>query len=378
MPSSASRYFTVVLLAFLASFLLLPNSKAVNNFFYVFLALPALILIVFAKVQRPHITVLAGLWAAFFAWLALNGVGGDSRFFKNLLYTLLFCLVVWLWVDWRSFEKVRLFQIFFWSIILYVAGSAVFFWLTGRADMGVRVLVLPSRMQGPILTSMLIVSCFALVLPEWLRNRRWIEITAALIAILFCVGFVLQSRSGLVGLGLLLIIACGGVLWRGGWWLRSGTVLVAVLIVLGGMWVSQHSEVAAGLVARADSGRFELWLLYLKEWMGCGLLLGCGPGFSPEIHIEGGLLIEHPHNIFLTMGFRYGLPGVLLFFSVMLATLWQAWQQKNPWGGYLLIALFMLNFDGRELINSPHEVWLLVLLPSMLIAARQQRVYSKE
>lgn len=372
MQLSVSRYFTFALLAFLASFLLLPSSKAVNNVFYVFLALPALVLVLLGKAQRPVMTALVGVWAVFFAWLALSVIGAESKFFKHFLYTLLFCMAVWLWVEWRCFDNVKLFRFFFWSLITYVAISAFFFWLTGRIDMGERVLLLPSRMEGPILTSMLIVSCFALLLPEWRRNRHWLEMLAGLLAILFCVGFVLQSRSGLVGLGVLLAAMYAWMFWRGAWLLRSVLMLGVVLFVLAGIWVLQYSEVAAELVHRADAGRFELWQLYFRHWLECGALWGCGVEFSPEIRIQNGDLIQHPHNIFLAMGFRYGLSGLLLFTLSMLATLWQAWKQKNPWGCYLLVALFMLNFDGRELINSPHEVWLLVLLPAMLIAARQR------
>lgn len=370
----ASRYFTFALLAFIASFLLLPNTKAVNNVFYIFLALPALILILLGKAQRPPVNVLVGLWVGFFIWLVLGSLiaGSELRSFKYILYTLLFCAAVWLWVDWRSFDGALLFRLFFWGLIVYVIASAVFLWSTGQVGVGARVLLLPSRMEGPILTSMLIVSCFALLLPEWLRNRCWIEMTAALLAILFCAGFVLQSRSGLVGLGAVLGVMYGWAFWRGGWLLRSGSVLVVVLLVLVGVWLLQHSEVAARLISRADAGRFELWQLYFKAWSQCGFLLGCGAEFSPEIRIQSGQLIQHPHNIFLAIGFRYGVPGLLLFSLCMIATAQQAWKQKNPWGGYFLIALFMLNFDGRELINSPHEVWLLVLLPAMLIAAKQR------
>src|SRR5690606_2398512 len=150
----------------------------------------------------------------------------------------------------------------------------------------VRVISLPSRVDGPVLTSMLIVSCFAVVLPGWMRSRRWQEMEVALPAILFWEGFVLQRRARLVGVAWILAVVCGDILWRGGWWLRSGMLLVAVLVALGGMWLLQHNEVATQLVERADAGRFELWQLYLREWTECGLLLGCGPGFSGEIRIE--------------------------------------------------------------------------------------------
>lgn len=374
LPSRAPRYFTFALLGFLASFLLLPSSKAVNNFFYAFLALPGLLLIISARVPRFRVTLLVGLWTLFFSWLALRAVwGGDGDFFKYLFFNALFCLIIWLWVDWRRLDDVALFQVFFWALIFYVTGAALLYWWTGQVEVGVRVLALPSRLQGPILTSILIVSCFALVLPEYLRKRNWWALLAAVVGIIFCVGFVLQSRSGLVGLVALLAFACGKLVCEGSWRSRAGAIAAVVLLGWIGSLSLQHSEVAVQLIARADSGRFELWGQYFQLWRECGLMFGCGPSFSPDIRIQGGLLIQHPHNIFLAMGFRYGLLGLLLFAVTMLLTLQKAREQRSAWGGYLLIALAMLNFDGRELINSPHEVWLLIWVPAMLIAAREQR-----
>lgn len=378
MRLSASRYFTVLLLAFAASFLLLPSTKAVNNLFYILLAMPALVLILLGRAPRTQLTAEAGLWVIFFAWLALSGLGGSGQFFKDVLYTLMFCLVVWLWVDYKRFTGLRLFRIFFWSLIGYVSGSAVYFWLTGQLGVGERLYALPSRMESPILTSMVMVSCFALLLPAWLSNRQWWEMTIAVFAILFCAGFVLQSRSGLVGLSVLLAVTCAILVLRGGWRLRAASMLMLPLLFWAGFGLLQYSELARELVVRGDSGRFELWFLYMKDWLDCGLLMGCGSEFSNDIWIENDLLIEHPHNIFLAMGFRYGLPGLALFTLILAVTLCQAWKQRNPWGSYLLIALFMLNFDGRELINSPHEVWLLVLLPSMLIAAQHRAENERE
>src|SRR5690625_6030275 len=106
MTFCASRYFTAVLLVFLAGFLILPSSKAVNNFFYAFLLLPAVLLLVGFKAPRPHLSFLSALWLSFFCWLALTGLwGGDVEFFKYLFYILVFCLVVGLLVSWPSFDK---------------------------------------------------------------------------------------------------------------------------------------------------------------------------------------------------------------------------------------------------------------------------------
>lgn len=361
------------MLAFLASFILLPSTKAVNNFYYVFLALPALVLIVRRKAAWPEATLLIGLWGGLFGWLLVSGtIFGDGRFFRHLLYTFLFCAIVVLWVEKEKFERNSLFRCFFWSLILYVVASASYLWITGRLGVGVRVTDLPARLEGPILTSMLIVSSFALLTPEWLRSRCWIEMVMAVFAILFCVGFVLQSRSGLVGFTAVLIMVAGALFWRNGWRMRAIIMVVSMLALFSGAWVYEHSNVAAGLVARADSGRFELWQAYLRQWVDCGLLFGCGPSFAGEIYIHGGVLIYHPHNVFLAMGFYHGFPALLLFSAAMLLTIWYAWKQQNPWGCYLAVALLMLNFDGSRVVDNPREVWLLVLLPAMLIAANQE------
>lgn len=372
MSLSASRYFSIALLAFIAGFVLLPSSKAVNNFFYIFMALPAVILLLAGRFHRFRVTFLTVSWAAFFCWLALSGIGDSAQYFKHLLYVVLFCFLVFAWVDWRQFEKALLFRSFFWGLVLYVAVSAIYFWYSGQTAVGVRIISLPGRLDGPILTSMLMVSCFVLLLPEWLRDRGWWEMGAAVAAILFCVGFVLQSRSGLVGLAAALIAVFIWMTWKAGWKERVLALLMALVIGVIILWVLKNSDVAARLISRADAGRLELWKQYLADWLGCGFLLGCGADFYNEVRNDGGEIILHPHNLLLTVGFRYGFVGVLLFSVSLMAALWEGWRQKSSWAGFLLVSLFMLNFDGRELINSPHEVWLLVLMPAMLIAARQQ------
>src|SRR5690625_4284690 len=165
--SRAPRYFTFALLGFLASFLLLPSSKAVNNFFYAFLALPGLLLIISARVPRFRVTLLVGLWTLFFSWLALRAVwGGDGDFFKYLFFNALFCLIIWLWVDWRRLDDVALFEVFFWALLFYVTGTALLHWWTGQVEGGVRVLALQSRLQGRRRRRVLSVRGLAVVFAE--------------------------------------------------------------------------------------------------------------------------------------------------------------------------------------------------------------------
>lgn len=369
---TARDYFTVALLGLLVAFLLLPSSKAVNNYYYVLVGLPGLMCMVLGKAPARPMTPLLMCWLALAGWLFLSILTGeDYRYFKYWLYLTVFCATVFFWVNPAPFRTHRFAVWAFVALALYVCASALYIWTMNQRPVGVRIVDLPLRLSGPILTSMLLVSLLALVLPGWVQRRRWLLISLAFVVTCFCVGYVLQSRSGLVGiasvlLGLLayLCFMRHTLVLRG---LSVLFILVAVVIAVG-----FHDDVTTlqRLIARGDSGRFELWREFVLALRDCGLVFGCGPGYSGSVHIYSGrILIEHPHNIGLTAAFYHGLPALLLLAAALGLTLYQAWRMRNPWGWYLLVALLMLMFDGGKLVDSPDEIWLLIFLPSMLIVA---------
>lgn len=367
-------YFTPALLVFIASFLLLPTAKMVNNVYYALLAVPALgvLLIHRGRDIRPSPTLL--LWGALCAWYVLIGIpSADGQYFKHVLYVAIFVLLVSLLVDPQLLRTPLFARGLFWVLGLYVLGSAVVYWLIGRYAVGERVLWLPGRMTGPIYTSMWLACCFALALPAWLTQRRWVELAAAVLLAVFCMAYVLQSRSGLVGM-----LALGGLV--AGWLvLRRARYLLWLGIAValaGGLILFAMREVpeVASLLVRADSGRFELWRILAGEWLACGVWLGCGMQYVTEATILGGSPIQHPHNIFLALGLYSGLVSLLLFLAMMVVVLHRAWRQRDPWGLYLFVALLVLNFDGSKLPGNPDELWLLVLLPMALIANRRTAV----
>lgn len=360
-------YFTPALLLFIVSFLLLPTSKMVNNVYYVLLALPALGVLLLRRGRGIQQSVALWLWVALCAWFVVVGaLSADGQYFKHVLYMVLFVLVVSQLVDPEPLRMPLFSRGLFWILGVYVLGSAVVYWLTGRYAFGERVLWLPGRMTGPIYTSMWLACCFALALPTWLSQRRWLELSAAALLAVFCMAYVLQSRSGLIGM--LLI---GGLV--GGWlalhraryllWLGFVCALLAMLTLI----VTREVPEVASLFARADAGRFELWRILAGEWFECGLWLGCGMQYTTEATILGGAPIQHPHNIYMALGLYSGLVSLLIFLALVVVVLQRAWQQRDPWGLYLFTALVVLNFDGSKLVGNPDELWLLILLPMALI-----------
>nr|WP_042922524.1 O-antigen ligase family protein [[Pseudomonas] sp. BICA1-14] len=364
-------YFTPALLIFIASFLLLPTSKMVNNVYYALLALPALgvLLVRLGRDIRPSLALW--LWGALCAWYVLIGfLSADGQYFKHVFYVALFVLLVSQLADSQLLRTPLFARGLFWILGCYVLGSAVVYWVLGRYAPGERVLWLPGRMTGPIYTSMWLVCCFALALPAWMAQRQWVELASAVALAVFCMAYVLQSRSGLVGM-----VVVGGLVV--GWlalhraryllWLGFAGVLLVMLI----LFVMREVPEVASLFARADAGRFELWRILAGEWLECGLWLGCGIQHATAATILGGAPIQHPHNIYLALGLYSGFVSLLLFLALMIVVLRRAWQQRDPWGLYLFTALVVLNFDGSKLVGNPDELWLLVLLPMALIANRR-------
>ncbi len=376
---SCSTYFSIALVVFIASFLALPTAKMVNNVYYVLLALPALwVMFIHRSEVFRVIPVDLALWAALLIWFALLGIwSGDAQHYKHLFYVALFIIIVSRLADPKLFRQPWFARALFWALVFYVLGSALVYWSTGRYAVGERVLWLPSRMTGPIYTSIWIACCFVLAMPVWLGQRRWGEWVAALLAALFCMGFILQSRSGLVALA----VALGGVAcYKAFRSHRLFLYLILTIAVAVGLVVAAANFLpeVERLFSRADAGRVRLWTIMLNEWMDCGLLLGCGLEHQTEQLLLSGRAINHPHSIFLSLGVFGGVIALVLFVVLMIFVLHDAWVQQDPWGLYLFTALVGLSFDGSKLIGNPDELWLLVLLPACMIGNRQSAIGNRQ
>jgi hypothetical protein len=371
-------YFTMSILLFMVSFLLLPTAKMVNNVYYILTALPALLLIVFMRGRTLSITPSTLGWALLLGWFVFVGtLEGDLQFLKHVLYVALFLVVISQFVDPHFFTAPLFSRLLFWSVALYVLSSSVFYWLTGHYAFGERVLWLPARMTGPIYTSMWITSCFALALPTWFSQRRFVELGIGFLIAIFLMGFALQSRSGLAAL-VVLVAACSILQAIAN--KKAGLLTFALFVFgIGILWFLTKDVPQIGqLLARGDALRFEIWSTLIGEWNECGVWRGCGLAHQSQHILTGGGGILHPHNIFLALGVYTGLVSLLIFAVLMCLALYQAWRQRNPWGLYLFASLVGLNFDGSMLIGNPDELWLLVLLPAALIIHRHNHPSGRQ
>ena len=360
------NYFTASLLVFAVSFIVLPTSKQVNNVFYVGMVLPTAIFLMRQPLRfLPQLPETWG-WCLFFLLAVVSGFhgGAGEAYFKHIGYVLVFVLVVSNLSSARLFSRPAFKRATFWIISAYIFLSSMIYWMAGTYEVGERILWLPGRMTGPIYTTMWLIACFALASSVWLQERRYLEFVAALMLSLFCTIYLLQSRSGLVGLAILpiLLLLQGTKCWNWRFILSASGILVVLITML---WMS---GVFDAMLLRGDGFRFIIWRQHLADWLNCGLVSGCGLDHREVFFmLNGNQLKAHSHNIFLSLGVRLGLLPLLAFLAIQGATLWRARRNADSWGLYLAVSLVMLCFDGDLVISSPNELWLLIWLPAALI-----------
>lgn len=373
---SVERYFTSAVLLFVLAFVWLPSSKAVNNFYYIFLALPALWVFMRGRREVVRSTPLLWLWVAFLLWALIATVQVQTlQYLKHWIYVVVFCALMLFLVDYRSFRRRCVLLGVFYLLLAYVLMSTLYLWFSGSYQPGMRVGDMPMRLSGPTYGSIVLVAFFALAVTELVLRGQWLTLGVSTALVVFVTGYLLQSRAGVLGAFLLIGLIFMCCLWCGErWWQRLLLVLCALVMVVGLWWLFNTVPTFQLLIQRADSGRFELWDAHYQAFLECRIWLGCAPTHFADISIfDGNTLILHPHNILFSVLLHHGWVGALTFLATLVLTFRAAWQQRNPWGLFLLASLLMLMFEGSGLINQPNELWLLIFLPCMLILAEQVR-----
>ncbi|AHG43016.1 membrane protein [Pseudomonas syringae CC1557] len=360
-------YFVAVLVVFLLSFILNPSAKMTNNLFYAFTALPGLFFLIRYRGAGVFVIPLGIAWVVFMACFLVPALQAQEfQYYKHIIYVSLFVFVGAGITNNDFFRRGVFVRGMFWAICLYILISSIHSWVTGQFQFGQRVAILPGRMQNVIYASAWLVCSLALALPLWARERRWVEAVCAVLVTLLLTAFIVQTRTALVGMAFLFLVCTAYSLYR--FPQRTVVALLALgVVTAAGFWLVKDEQWVALLMVRGDSYRIELFEIMTGEWRNCGWLLGCGVDFYTTKTLTGGIPIQHPHNIFVSLGLYTGAASLVMFLVVMAMTLWNALRNGDAWGLYLACALIMLNFDGGQLVGNPDELWVLVLLPATMV-----------
>ncbi|WP_457788752.1 O-antigen ligase family protein [Pseudomonas sp. PL-6] len=249
-----------------------------------------------------------------------------------------------------------------------------FYWIDGHhygervVSMGLWRVVIPAAQ-----------ACGALVILTAMlgltgRRKPW-ELGAVLLA-LACYGlFLYFNQSRWVWLCLAMAFVGASVLSRHRAVYAMALVSIVLLVIV--LWLKPSFLLNRGL-----SYRPELW------WEGFNLLLSNwehGLGFK-EYWVQAATLkfsSRHPHNMFLDVGIRFGLLGLLLWAGLWLWAGWRAFRARQTALGSALVTLWLYSglvvlTDGTAPWVKPAPIWFVTWLPIALALAIDLRARSVE
>ncbi|WP_256679217.1 O-antigen ligase family protein [Pseudomonas sp. AOB-7] len=249
-----------------------------------------------------------------------------------------------------------------------------FYWIDGHrygervVSMGLWRVVIPAAQACGalvILTAML-----------GLAGRRTPWKLGAVLLALACYGlFLYFNQSRWVWLCLAMAFVGASVLSRNRTVYAMALVSIVLLAVV--LWLKPTFLLSRGL-----SYRPELW------WEGFNLLLSNwehGLGFK-EYWVKAATLkfsSRHPHNMFLDVGIRFGLLGLLLWAGLWLWAGWRAFRARQTALGSALVTLWLYSglvvlTDGTAPWVKPAPIWFVTWLPIALALAIDLRARSAE
>ncbi|WP_256217924.1 O-antigen ligase family protein [Pseudomonas sp. EGD-AK9] len=249
-----------------------------------------------------------------------------------------------------------------------------FYWIDGHhygervVSMGLWRVVIPAAQACGalvILTAML-----------GLAGRRTPWKLGAVLLALACYGlFLYFNQSRWVWLCLAMAFVGASVLSRNRTVYAMALVSIVLLAVV--LWLKPTFLLSRGL-----SYRPELW------WEGFNLLLSNwehGLGFK-EYWVQAATLkfsSRHPHNMFLDVGIRFGLLGLLLWAGLWLWAGWRAFRARQTALGSALVTLWLYSglvvlTDGTAPWVKPAPIWFVTWLPIALALAIDLRARSAE
>ncbi|MEM7078260.1 MAG: O-antigen ligase family protein [Pseudomonadota bacterium] len=225
----------------------------------------------------------------------------------------------------------------------------------------------------------LIFGVVALLVIHQAYERRLAVWVAVPVVIMIAVAILLSdSRNAWVSVGL------GCATYLASRWLTDVRVFVlagvAAGVVAAVMLLAVASSDVGGalLLPRGDSFRFAIWSEVLAAVRGGDVIWGMGINTVDDIY-QGGIVFQHPHNMYLAVYFQAGLIGLGLWVVVIAKTLglllrnYSAADAKLALS-ILVVALLSYSLDGHELVDKVGETWFLFWLPVALALGLAWRV----
>jgi O-antigen ligase len=369
-----TNYWLAAFFVWILSFLILPESKWVNNLTYILLFIPLLL-----TISRKELGLLisnGSIILLMILCLVLAGTaffhGEPLRQLKYGLMVVMFYLAATRLPHLRTEDVWKYSWLMFLMLVAYVVINMGIRFADGTWQPGARLVYLTGRVENPIFAADLLALFLAAITVTSISLRTFRSlILAHLLALVLCI-FVLQSRSMLPAWAVIVLLTAFQSAFRSKESIYP--ILTSAGLVLFVVYCLFFTELGSLILERGDSYRLEIWQGYILQTFNCGILFGCGMDHPFQFITRDGLEISHAHNIYIAQLFKGGLLALSALIAMILWGLW-AGLKKNHWAAWMLAAgATALFFDGSSIITSPNEIWLLLHLPLALLSAPNQHM----
>lgn len=368
-----SRWASLGLLVLLAGAWFLPSSKLYHQLLIALLWLPAFLALLRsdfrALLWQPELLLFAALALWTLLVLVIKGGADPASTAKIPVYVGLSLLGIVLAA--RDSRYALESQLRFVALLGGILGllSVLYFYLSGPHAPGQRLIAIglwdTAIMAAHAVGALAVLGVFLLRGAEF-RPWLWPLLLTAAAGYLLFLGLSQTRGVWLAMIAILLAVRP-----------TRGSVLLVLSLVLSVilLWLCvPELFLQRGLSYRPVLFMGGLHLLEQNLWLGLGFN-------SYEIAVPAtGDFYKHPHNLYLNLAIRLGLPGLLLFFALWACAGWRGWQSRERPLGRALLALWLFSSvallsDGIGLWFKPNADWLITWLPialSLVLAVRRK------
>ena len=349
---------------FLASFVISPTSKIINNIFY-FIVIPSVILhygeISFKDLYSKYKWIFGFLiyfWLSSF-WSSDFEISKTFGEFKNVLYLSFFILSIDLCLQKTSNDNLFKFLLYLSVCISIVIIFNLIYFYTHNP--------ISTRMHGLFalgheIKSVWILGPIAIFMLHYIINNDTDKYSALFsVLVLPILAFIIltQSRGPLIA----LFVAVGVMLVK-----KNNYKVYLALGILALIYLAYYYFI--GHESRGLSFRNDIWMHFINKsldnlWLGHGIL-------ADKTFSKYGELFRHPHNVFLSILFHGGIVGVILFGKIIIDMLfttskYTANQVLSCLNIIMIFTLVCFLTDGSLPIDSSKAVWINFWVPVILI-----------
>ena len=360
---------------YLITYFLPFSSKLSNNFFYIFVLLPFLVIIF--KSKHTHIlnvfnSKIAILIAVFFIYFFITTI---YFYFFNLNYiydytrqvlsfSCFFFLCIYLFKN-NNLEK-KLSYVGAWAAV-WGGTTIAFYYYQNEFSLRLKYI-------GPASHEIIGASVYAFMcLAVFLFGQRFpFYVRYSVVSILFLCVVLSGSRGPIIALVLSLVFA--SMVYGRKWVVFSAALFLGIFSLF-----FYFGWFSLGRLYQASSGyRFQIWgqifsdLWHQGEWL-------VGRGFFAEKTIAAsGMLFDHAHSGFVSTFFHGGVVGLsilvlMIFVAAYSANKIKIKDDKVKAISMLVFSMMIILTDNHKLLTGPDPLWIYFWLPIAYLSSIELR-----